>query len=300
MKVFTSDHYTIDLPEGHRFPMRKYRMIREALVERGIVHGNELFEAPLAEREDLILAHSERYVDGVFTGTLSALEQRRIGFPWTPELVTRSRATVGGCLAASYAALQDGVSGNLAGGTHHAMHDSGEGYCVFNDIAVTILRFFQESRIQRAAIIDLDVHQGNGNSDILGGRDDVTIFSMHGAKNYPFRKVPSTIDVDLPDGTRDEEYLQILRTYLPRVLDEQPDMVWYQCGVDPLEADTLGRLSLSYEGLRERDRLVLHACSKRGIPVMLALGGGYADPIEQTIHAQCGTYEVVREIYGQS
>jgi acetoin utilization deacetylase AcuC-like enzyme len=272
-------------------------MLRYALVDAGIITEGELRDAALISREDLLLAHTEHYIDGVINGSLDRLAQRRIGFPWSPQLVTRSLATVGGCLASARAALQDGVSGNLAGGTHHAMRDAGEGYCVFNDIAVATLKLMQEDHIRTALIIYLDVHQGNGNSDILGERNDVTIFSMHGAKNYPFRKIPSTIDIDLPDATGDEAYLQILGEHLPHLLDRAPDIVFYQCGVDPLEHDALGRLSMTFDGLRERDRMVLQACRDRHIPVMLALGGGYADPIEHTIAAQLNTYRVAKQIY---
>lgn len=300
MRIYYSDHYTIDLPEGHRFPMRKYRMLRHALTERGIIGEHELRDAVPIGRDDLLLAHTERYVDGVLQGTLDRLEIRRIGFPWSPALVQRSLATVGGCLASARAALDDGISGNLAGGTHHALRDAGEGFCVFNDIAVATLRLIQDGLVRRVAIIDLDVHQGNGNSDILGSHPDVTILSMHGAKNYPFRKVPSTIDIDLPDGTGDARFLEALDEHLPIVLDRGPDLVFYQCGVDPLEHDALGRLSLTFDGLRERDRRVLQACKTRGIPVMLALGGGYADPIELTIEAQCNTYRVAKELYPDS
>lgn len=297
MRVFYSDHYTIDLPEGHRFPMRKYRMLRHALVEQAIISESQLIAPSLATREDVLLAHTQRYVDGVLSGTLDRLEQRRIGFPWSEGLVERSLATVGGCLASARAALQDGLSGNLAGGTHHAMRDAGEGFCVFNDIAVSYLRLLTEGAVVRAAIVDLDVHQGNGNSDILGGRSDVYILSVHGAKNYPFRKIPSTVDVDLPDGTRDEEFLAVVERELAPILDFGPDIVFYQCGVDPLESDALGRLSLSYEGLQRRDELVMETFRRRGIPVMLALGGGYAQPIEDTIVAQCNLYRVAMDMY---
>jgi acetoin utilization deacetylase AcuC-like enzyme len=297
IRVYYSDHYTIDLPDGHRFPMRKYRMLRDALLERGIITPEYLVESPLASMEDLLRAHTERYVSGVFNGTLERLEQRRIGFPWSPSLVTRSLATVGGCLASSYAALEDGLSGNLAGGTHHAMRDAGEGFCVFNDIAVSTLRLMDEGRVRRVAIVDLDVHQGNGNSEILGDRSDVYILSVHGEKNYPFRRVPSTVDIDLPDGTGDEEFLRVVDEQLPAVLDFRPDIVFYQCGVDPLASDALGRLSLTHEGLMERDRRVIGTLRSAGIPVMLALGGGYADPIEDTIDAQCNLYRVALGIH---
>lgn len=297
MRIFYSDHYTIDLPDGHRFPMRKYRMLREALVANGIVGEEELHDPGVASRDDVLIAHTERYVDGVINGTLAPLEIRRIGFPWTPSLVTRSLATVNGCWKSTLAAFEDGISGNLAGGTHHALRDAGEGFCVFNDIAISSLKLLTTGMARHIAIIDLDVHQGNGNSDILGDRDDVTIFSMHGEKNYPFRKVPSTIDIDLPDGTGDEAYLKILAEHLPLILDRAPEIVFYQCGVDPLEHDSLGRLSLTFEGLMERDRMVLTACRDRHIPVMLALGGGYARPIELTVQAQCNTYRVAREVF---
>ena len=295
MRVFYSDHYTIDLPEGHRFPMRKYRMLREELLQRKIISHDQLHAPELAERDDVMLAHTSRYVHGVLNGTLGPLEQRRIGFPWSEALVARSLATVGGCIASSYAALEDGLSGNLAGGTHHAMRDAGEGFCVFNDIAVSTLRLMREGRVQRVAIVDLDVHQGNGNSDILGDRDDVYILSVHGEKNYPFRRVASTVDVDLPDGTTDEAYMTVVRRELDPVLAFQPDLVYYQCGVDPLHTDALGRLSLTHDGLRERDRYVIETFRSRDIPVMLALGGGYANPIEETIDAQCNLYEVAMD-----
>lgn len=297
MRVYYSDHYTIDLPEGHRFPMRKYRLLRHALVNEGIIEEAQLHAPLLASREDVLLAHTQRYVDGVLTGTLDRLEQRRIGFPWSPGLVERSLATVGGCLASARAALEDGLSGNLAGGTHHAMRDAGEGFCVFNDIAVSSLKLMQEGQIQRVAIVDLDVHQGNGNSDILGGRNDVYILSVHGAKNYPFRKIPSTVDVDLPDGTTDAEFLAVVEKELQPIVAFQPEIVFYQCGVDPLESDALGRLSLTFEGLARRDRLVIETFRRRGVAVMLALGGGYANPIEDTIRAQCNLYRIAMDVY---
>jgi acetoin utilization deacetylase AcuC-like enzyme len=175
------------------------------------------------------------------------------------------------------------------------MRDAGEGFCVFNDIAVSTLRLMREGRVQRVAIVDLDVHQGNGNSDILGDRDDVYILSVHGEKNYPFRRVASTVDVDLPDGTTDEAYMTVVRRELGPVLAFQPDLVYYQCGVDPLHTDALGRLSLTHDGLRERDRYVIETFRSRDIPVMLALGGGYANPIEETIDAQCNLYEVAMD-----
>lgn len=297
MRIFYSDHYTIPLPTGHRFPMEKYGMLREELLAHNIVNADELYDPGCASVDDVTLAHTTRYVDGIVSGTLAPLEIRRIGFPWSLQLVTRSLATVGGCIAASYAALDDGVSGNLAGGTHHAMADAGEGFCVFNDVAVTIRRMQRDGVATSFAIVDLDVHQGNGNSEILGTDPNVTILSIHGAKNYPFRKVPSTIDIELADGTTDDEYLHHLGEVLPAVLDRRPDIVFYQCGVDPLASDSLGRLALTFDGLMRRDRMVLEGCRDRHIPVVLSLGGGYAKPIQDTIRAQCNTYRVVRSVF---
>jgi acetoin utilization deacetylase AcuC-like enzyme len=277
--------------------MEKYRLVRLRLLEEGVVHEEELFEPPLATRDVVTLAHTPAYFDAICDGTIDPSIMRQIGLPWSPELVTRSLASVGATLCAAQAALETGVSGNLAGGTHHAAADAGAGYCVFNDMAVAALHLRKQGRIERAAIVDLDVHQGNGNSAILGGRPDLFLFSMHGAKNYPFRKVPSTLDIDLPDSTEDGEYLARLREALPKVLAFGPDLVFYQAGVDPLKEDALGRLSLTREGLAERDHLVLAACKQHGIPVALALGGGYAKPIERTVEAHVGTYRVVKEVF---
>jgi len=297
VKVFYSDRYTIELPEGHRFPMQKYKMLRQALLDVGVLSENELYEAELATREMVLLAHTEEYVDGVLHNTLPRIIQRRIGFPWSEKLVERSLVTVGGAYLTACEALESGISGNLAGGTHHALPDAGEGFCVFNDQAIALLQLFKERKIERAAIVDLDVHQGNGNSAILGGRDDIFIFSMHGAKNYPFKKVPSTLDVELPDDTSDDEYLTILENNLPAVFKSNPDIIFYQAGVDPLREDTLGRISMTKAGLKERDRMVFKACFSRGIPVSMAMGGGYAAPIELTVQQHVETYKALKEVY---
>ena len=297
LKVYYSDTMTIPLPEGHRFPMRKYRMLRERLIETQTLSEHEIYPAPFATREQVCLAHDEAYVDSIINGTIETQALKRIGFPWTPGLVQRSLASVGGCVAAAHAALASGIAGNLSGGTHHAHRDAGEGYCVFNDIAVAFLNLKRLGLIQRAAIIDLDVHQGNGNSSILGGRDDVFIFSMHGERNYPFRKVPSSLDIGLADETGDDEFLERLSGALPEVLEIRPDIVFYQAGVDPLKEDTLGKLSLTHAGLEARDRLVMNACKARGIPVSISMGGGYAKPIELTVEAHVGTYRALKEVY---
>ena len=298
MRVFYSDHYTLDLPEGHRFPKEKYALLRQALRDEGIVTDADLRDSPLASREELLRAHTAEYVDAVLGGTLDAKRQRRIGFPWSATLVDRSRASVGGQLAAARGALEDGIAGNLAGGTHHAHADFGSGYCVFNDIAVAALTLLAERRIERAAIVDLDVHQGDGNAAILGDDARVFIFSMHGATNFPFVKVPSTLDVALPDGTGDDTYLARLDEALPAVLAFAPDLVFYQAGVDPLAEDRLGKLSLTHAGLYARDLRVLRACRDRRIPVALSLGGGYARPISASVEAYANTYRAARAVFG--
>lgn len=297
LRIYYSDRYTVELPPGHRFPMGKYRMVREGLMAAGLVGPHELFEPELADRATLQRAHAPEYVAALCDGTLDAKAMRRIGFPWSPALVTRSLASVGGALAAAEEALRTGVSGNLAGGTHHAQAAWGEGYCVFNDLAVVALHLIDTGQVSRVAIVDLDVHQGNGCASILARRDDAFVFSMHGEKNFPFRKVASTLDVALPDGTGDEEYLAALDRALPHVMAFEPQIVLYQAGVDPLGDDTLGRLDLTLEGLAERDRRVLALCRRHDIPVSLALGGGYADPIERTVAAHVQTYRVLREVY---
>ncbi len=297
MKVFYTDKYTVELPDGHRFPMEKYRLVREALLIKQVLSQDELHEPQMVTPEVVTLAHTRKYVESICNGTIDQKAMRRIGFPWSPSLVTRSLASVGGALCAALAALETGVSGNLAGGTHHALVNAGEGYCVFNDIAVVVLHLLKEKKIRRAAIVDLDVHQGNGNSDILGNREDVFIFSMHGEKNYPFRKVASTLDIGLADNATDNEYLDLLADALPKVFNFQPDIIFFQAGVDPLKEDVLGRLALSHEGLARRDYLVLSECKKLGIPVSLALGGGYAKPIQLTVEAHTQTYKMVKELF---
>lgn len=296
-RVYYSDRYTLPLPDGHRFPVEKYRMLRNRLVGQGILPRDVIFESPLASDETLALAHDPSYIRDIREGTVSREILMRIGFPWSFELYLRSCATVGGAVAAAESALETGLSGNLAGGTHHAHFDRGEGYCVFNDLAVATRVLQMKHQIDRIAIIDLDVHQGNGNSSILGGDPGVFILSLHGEKNYPFRKVPSSMDIGLADGTGDAEYLQALDRGLEEVRRFRPQFIFFQSGVDPLKQDRLGKLSLSFDGLRERDRRVFRYAFETSIPLSLALGGGYADPIDLSVQAYANTYEVAREFY---
>jgi acetoin utilization deacetylase AcuC-like enzyme len=296
MQVFYADIYVLPLPPEHRFPIEKYRLVREELLRQNVLHASELHLPQPATLDQIKLAHSADYVHAIYDGTIERLAMRKIGFPWSSELVIRSFTIVGGALASARAALRDGYGGNLAGGTHHAMRDAGEGFCVFNDLAIVALELLSTQALRRVAIIDLDVHHGNGSAAILGGRDDVYTLSMHGAKNYPFHKPASTEDIALADDTSDDEYLSLLAPALKRVLAFEPNLILYQAGVDTLREDTLGRLSLSHAGLGERDRMVFEACKQAGVPISLALGGGYAKPIDHTVQAHVQTYRVLKQV----
>jgi acetoin utilization deacetylase AcuC-like enzyme len=268
--------------------MAKYARLRERVVAEEIVPPERLVEAPPAPWDDLRLVHTAGYVEAVATGTLSPEAQRRIGFPWSPGMVERSRRSVGATIAAARAALADGMAVNLAGGTHHAFADRGEGYCVFNDVAVGARVLMRDHAVTRVAVVDCDVHQGNGTAAIFQHEPAVFTFSMHGARNFPFRKEASDLDVELDDGTGDEEYLGLLDRHLDSVLREQdPAFVFYLAGADPYEGDRLGRLKLTIAGLRARDELVLGRCHARRIPVAISMSGGYAPDIDAivTIHA---------------
>jgi acetoin utilization deacetylase AcuC-like enzyme len=292
LKAFYSDEFVLPLPEGHRFPMRKYCLTRDFAVAR--VPALELVRPLPAGREELELAHTAAYVDRVFGGTLTAREQREIGFPWSVEMVERSRRSVGATLAASRTALVEGIGINLAGGTHHAYADRGSGFCVFNDVAVAARSMGEDARRRgqpppAIAVVDLDVHQGNGTASILAVDDTVFTLSLHGEKNFPFRKEASDLDVGLPDGCDDAHYLAALDGALAALLDRfAPDFVFYLAGADPYVGDRLGRLDLTVEGLADRDRRVFDWAATLGCPVAVAMAGGYGRVIEETcaIHAQ--------------
>ena len=288
VRAFYSDHFVLPLPEGHKFPMAKYSGLRERILAEGIVGPQDLREAPAASWDELRLVHDSAYVDAVANGALPRDAQRRIGFPWSPQMVERSRRSVGATIAAAQVALEDSVAANLAGGTHHGFADRGEGFCVFNDVAVAARVLQRDRQARRIAVVDLDVHQGNGTAAIFGGDDTVFTFSMHGEKNFPFRKETSDLDVALPDGTGDDDYLELLRSHLPGVLNRhQPDFVFYLAGADPYEGDRLGRLKLTIAGLRTRDEMVFDACRRIGVPVAVTMSGGYAHEVDAiiTIHA---------------
>jgi acetoin utilization deacetylase AcuC-like enzyme len=293
--LYYTDHHEFPLPPGHRFPIRKYRLTRELLARDGLY---DFIPAPLADRTVLDLVHDRNYVEQFLSGTLSAQAIRRIGFPWSPELVSRTLAGVGGTLAATRDALAQGFGGTLAGGTHHAFRAEGSGFCVFNDIAVALLWARNEAGARRAVVIDLDVHQGDGTAQIFADDADVLTISVHGNSNFPFRKQNSRIDVGLADETGDEEYLSALRALLPRIDEFAPEIVFYQSGVDGLACDRLGRLALTHAGLEQRDRIVMEFCSERQLPLIVTLGGGYGDPIEATAEAHANTFLVAAQVFG--
>lgn len=296
-RLFYCDHYPIPLPPGHKFPMAKYRLLREMLA------ADERFRLEPAQPvacEAVMTAHDSAYVAAFVAGTLHPAVMRRIGFPWSPELVERTLASVGGTLAAAEDALATGFGGTLAGGTHHAFRGEGAGFCVFNDMAVATLWLRRAGRLNRAAVVDLDVHQGDGTAAIFCDDREVLTLSFHGRHNFPFRKQQSSIDIDLADGTGDGEYLNALESTLPRVFECRPEVVFYQSGVDGLAGDRLGRLALTFDGLRERDRLVFEACRARGVPVVVTLGGGYADPIMRTVEAHANTFRTAAEVFAEA
>ncbi len=290
-RLFYCDHYPIPLPPGHKFPVEKYALLRALLAAEGVY---DLQPAPLADAATVELAHDTAYVQAILNGTAGDRVMRRIGFPWSPELVRRTLASVGGTLAASHDAMAQGFGGNLAGGTHHAFRGEGAGFCVFNDLAVAILALRRDGLAARAAVIDLDVHQGDGTAAIFAEDPAVLTLSMHGENNFPFRKQRSRIDIALADGTGDAEYLRQLQQVLPEVTAFRPEVIFYQSGVDSLAGDRLGRLALTLDGLKQRDRLVLEAA--RTIPLVITLGGGYGEPIARTAEAHANTFRQALDV----
>jgi len=284
MKVFYSDQFVLPLPEGHRFPMNKYSMLRERVERADICGPGELLLPHAVTDEEILRAHDPDYLKKVVTGTLTDKEIRRIGFPWSERMVERSRRASGGTLDACRAALEEGISANLAGGTHHAFAGNGEGFCVLNDSAIAARALRAEGLVGKVAVLDTDVHQGNGTAAILHGDPHVFTFSIHGAKNYPFHKEESDLDVPLPDGADDEAFLAALSGALDLVLDSAAwDLAIFLAGADPFENDKLGRLSVTKEGLARRDQIVLEACRERGIPVAVTMAGGYAKDVGDTV-----------------
>ena len=281
MKAFAHDVYTYPLPPGHRFPLGKYRLVREgADAAAGIGVGN----ARAATDEELSLAHDVAYLDRVVRGELSRREELALGLPWSPALVERARRSVGATLQAADAALADGVAANLGGGTHHAFRDGGRGFCVFNDVVVAARTLRRAGRVERVLVVDLDVHQGDGTHAAFMEDPETFTFSVNGFRNYPFRRVPGDLELDLADGTEDDVYLAGVARLLPQaVARARPGVCFYLAGADPYERDRLGRLALTTGGLAARDTLVRDTLARAGVPVCVTLAGGYADPIEDTV-----------------
>lgn len=298
MRIAWSSVYKYKLPEGHRFPMDKYELLRDQLLYEGTIKESQLFEPGLLSEADALSTHTPEYWRKMNQGDISPAEERLIGFPINPTFVVRGRHISQGTLEGAVHALRDGIALNAAGGTHHAYADHGEGYCCFNDQAVAANYLLKNNLVKRILIVDLDVHQGNGTAHIFHDQAKVHTFSMHGERNYPLRKEQSNLDIGLPDGTRDAEYMRILTNTLPRLLDEvQPDFIFYQAGVDILETDKLGRLSVSRMGCLERDRYVLRTCKQNGIPVQVSMGGGYSPRITDIVEAHANTYRAAAELY---
>jgi len=299
MKAYYLDHFVLPLPEGHRFPMAKYSMLRDRVARELL--GVQLLEAPAATEGELALAHAPDYVLAVKSGGLSAQAQREIGFPWSPAMAERSVRSAGASVAAGRVAMQEGIAGNLAGGTHHASASQGGGFCVFNDIAVTA-RVLQMEHFRatkqglQVLVIDLDVHQGNGTAEIFANDSSVFTLSLHGEKNFPFRKVNSDLDVGLPDGCADDAYSVALEEALAQVLKRfQPQFVIYLAGADAHEGDRLGRLKLTEEGMQRRDRQVFDWARAQSLPMLICMGGGYGRDLSQTVQVQMNTWQLAFE-----
>ena len=303
MQAFYATQFVLPLPPGHRFPMAKYQLLRDRLAAE--LPAIRLSQAPPATDGELALAHAPAYIQAIADGSVDARVMREIGFPWSPAMAERARRSVGATIAACRAALHDGVAANIAGGTHHASADKGGGFCVFNDAAVAARLMQAEWGRQRerallVAVVDLDVHQGNGTAAIFRGDESVFTLSLHGARNFPFRKEPGDLDVELPDGCADDDYLRALDTAL-LALDRRfvPGLVIYLAGADPHEGDRLGRLKLTWDGLRERDQRVFDWAWQRRIPLAMAMAGGYGRRIEDTVQVQVNTFAVASDAFGR-
>jgi acetoin utilization deacetylase AcuC-like enzyme len=297
MQVFYSPRYYADIGQGHIFPIRKFELVRDRLLAEGALQPDEIVEPSPATLDQALLVHTEDYISRLCSGALTAKELRRLGLPWSETLVRRSFYAAGGTIAAAHTALSEGYGSNLAGGTHHSFADRGEGFCVLNDVAIAIRVLRNEGLIRRAAIIDCDVHQGNGTATIFAADAHTFTFSIHGANNYPLFKAQSSLDIELADGTADDEYLACLTSHLPKIFAFDPEIVFYLAGADPYAGDKLGRLALTIDGLRERDLCVLRECYEREVPAVTVMSGGYGKDINDTIEIHCNTIRAVKEVF---
>ena len=296
-QLFYSPYYYADIGEGHVFPIKKFELVRDVLLREGTLQLDEIVEPEPAKLEDLHLVHTEDYISRLVNGTLTTKEIRKLGLPWSESLVRRSFHAISGTIEATKTALVEGISSNLAGGTHHAYPDRGEGFCVLNDVAVAIRVLQRENLAKRFLIVDCDVHQGNGTAFIFKNDESVFTFSMHGAKNYPLHKEQSSLDLELPDKTSDAEFLETLSEALPRIFLHNPDIIFYLGGADPFEKDKLGRLSLTIKGLRARDEMVLEFAKSKDVPIVTTMSGGYAADINDTVEIHANTIRAVKQIF---
>ncbi len=298
LKIAHSPIYAHPLPEGHRFPMLKYELIPEQLLYEGSIQSDHLFAPSICSAEDILLTHEVDYYQRLIHQQLSPSEQRVIGFPQSPALIQRERIITQGTIDCALFALENGCAMNVAGGTHHAFADRGEGFCILNDMAVASKCLMERKLVNKVLIIDLDVHQGNGTAKIMENVPEVFTFSVHGKNNYPFRKEQSDLDIGLDDGTSGKEYLSKLHSVLPELVDQvEPDFVFYLSGVDVLATDKLGKFQLSLEECRQRDKFVLDLVHKNQIPVAIALGGGYSPDIKDIVEAHCNTFRLALDLY---
>ncbi len=298
MKVAWHKSYCHPLPDGHRFPMLKYELLPKQLLLEGVIDQDQLFEPTIATDEQIALAHNDDYIEKLNSINLSRKEERATGFPLNEGLVLREKIITGGTIECIQHALKDGIAFNTAGGTHHAYADHGEGFCLYNDIAVSSLWGLQKKWIKQVLVIDLDVHQGNGTARIFEQDNRVYTFSAHGEKNYPHRKETSDLDLAFEDGTDDQKYLETIDELIPQLIDKvKPDLIHYQCGVDVLASDKLGRLGLSLDACRQRDYIVLSLCHERGIPAVCTMGGGYSPDIKVIVDAHVNTYKVAKDLF---
>lgn len=298
LRIAWNPLYAHPLPEGHRFPMEKYTLLPEQLCYEGTLTASHFFDPNPAKDADILKVHDAAYLQKLREGKLTRREERATGFPLSTALVARELAITGGTVKAVEYAMAHGAAGNIAGGTHHAYRDRGEGFCLLNDAAVAARYAIDRLGVGKVLVVDLDVHQGNGTAKIFEDDPRVFTFSMHGAKNYPLRKERSDLDIALPDGTGDRDYLRTLRDTLPRLVDEvAPNLVFFQSGVDVLESDKLGRLSLTLKGCRERDLFVFETAKANGLPVVFNMGGGYSERIATIVEAHANTYRVAQEVF---
>ena len=296
-RLFYSPNYYADIGKDHVFPIKKFELARDILLGEGTLAENEIHSPELAELEDIYLIHTQDYVTRLSHGTLTKSEVRRLGLPWSQSLVRRTFLAVSGTINASKSALKNKVSSNLAGGTHHAFADRGEGFCVLNDVAIAIKVLQRDTEARRFLIIDCDVHQGNGTAFIFKDDEKVFTFSMHGAKNFPLHKENSNLDIELADGTGDTEFHDTLNEALHRIIGHQPDIIFYLGGADPYEKDKLGRLSLTMDGLKKRDEIVLELAKSEDIPIVTVMSGGYAKDIKDTVEIHCNTIRAVKKVF---